>query len=291
MLTCRDAYALIVRSVDDNRLPETARATLRQHLRGCARCREEYDTQHAVRRLLALHVEEPLPAGFDARLRARLRQLPEPSPRHVRQVEHPGHAGHRRAWAFRLFPIAATLVLILTDAYVQVRQGTHSRETQPRSSAVVDSGARLYPLPLPLAPPLSRSRRAGTSRHHQQPPPAPTATEEAGDALRLSDTQRQQLEAITDAQQQALRDILESTRKRVELERRQTDAAIARVLTPEQRRQYRDRGDRDRNAATRDRNAATRDRNASEGSSALPHAPPSQLPSVSPIIPAIPPHP
>ncbi len=284
MLTCTDAYALIVRSVDDNRLPDTARAALRQHLRVCARCREEYDTQHAVRRLLALHVEEPLPAGFDQRLRARLRQLPQPSPEHVRQVEHPGH---RRAWAFRLFPIAATLALILADA--QVRQATHRRETVPSSSAVNDSGARLYPLP--LAPPLSRSRHADSTRHRQQPPAAPTATEEARNALRLSDTQRQQIEAITDAQHQALNGILEATRKRVELERRLTDAAIARVLTPGQRRQYRDRGDRDRSAATADHNTATRDRNASEGPSALPQPPASQLPPVPPIIPQMPPHP
>ncbi len=277
MLTCRDAYALIVRSVDDSWLPETARATLRQHLRACARCREEYETQHAVRRLLALHVEEPLPAGFDDRLRARLRQLPQPSPRHAEHAGHARHAGHRRAWALRLFPIAATLALIFTDAQLQVRQATHSRERRPPSSAVADSGARLYPLP--LGPPLPRSRRAETSRHRQQQPsPAPTTTQEAADALKLSDIQRLQIEAITDAQQQALHDILESTRKRVELERRLTDAAIARVLTPEQRRQYRDRGDRDRSAATPDRNA-------SEGPSALPRPPASQLPPAPPIIP------
>jgi hypothetical protein len=46
---------------------------------------------------------------------------------------------------------------------------------------------------------------------------------------------------IYDTRQQALREILHSTRQRVERERSQTDAAIERLLTPDQRQHYRER--------------------------------------------------
>lgn len=74
MLNCHDARGLIVRTIDDPGLPGDARAALRLHLAGCGNCREEYETQHEVRRLLALHIEDPLPTGFTERLNVRLAQ-------------------------------------------------------------------------------------------------------------------------------------------------------------------------------------------------------------------------
>jgi Spy/CpxP family protein refolding chaperone len=69
----------------------------------------------------------------------------------------------------------------------------------------------------------------------------PRLAPELAEELKLSDTQRKQIEAIYDTRQHALQEILESTRKRVELERHQIDAAIEDVLTPEQRIHYRER--------------------------------------------------
>lgn len=69
----------------------------------------------------------------------------------------------------------------------------------------------------------------------------PKLAPELAEELQLSDTQRKKIEAIYDMRQHALDEILDSTRKRVELERDQTLAAVERVLTPNQRKQYRER--------------------------------------------------
>ena len=82
---------------------------------------------------------------------------------------------------------------------------------------------------------LSRSAPIELSIH-----PPVLAPDVAAD-LKLSDVQRRQIAEIYDMRRLALREILESTRKRVEMERSQIDAAIERVLTPEQRKQYRER--------------------------------------------------
>lgn len=123
MLTCNDAHALIVRTIDDARLSGAERASLRRHLVSCARCRGEYETQHDVRRLLVLHIQDPLPEGFDERLSARLartsRSLPAHADvasaprRHAMEVEDVWRRGmRRRAWALRIAPLAAALVLM-----------------------------------------------------------------------------------------------------------------------------------------------------------------------------------
>jgi Spy/CpxP family protein refolding chaperone len=271
MLTCRDAYALIVRTIDDDGLPAEARARLRGHLAACGRCREEYETQHAVRRLLALHVEEPPPAGFESRLSARLARASAPH-----AAVSPGQAGRWRAWFVRVaIPIAATALLIVADARWRARDVAVPRA--PRLATAVSSPAIATNASSP------RRDRDGHARHRLQPPAQTLATSPDGDAeaatdaaaasaadiiveadslaeaLKLTDTQRKQIEEINDQRRQALTQILEHTRKRVALERLQTDAAIERVLTPEQRRQYREQ-------------AADRERRASDGWSILPRA-------------------
>jgi hypothetical protein len=147
MLTCNDAYGLIVRTIDDPRISGEKRAALRQHLVSCARCRDEYDTQHEVRRLLALHIQDQLPAGFDDRLRARLAQTsrPEASRRLsfgvLRETPAPSvarrlldvqddrrHDTRGRTWALRLIPLAATLALIAA--------GTSMRDSAMPTSVV-----------------------------------------------------------------------------------------------------------------------------------------------------------
>jgi anti-sigma factor RsiW len=136
MLTCSDANTLIVRSMDDDGLSDEARATLRRHMAACERCRDEYETQHDVRRLLALHIEDPLPAGFAERLSARLVQESTQRPVDLER-NTPATAAPLRwsevqsAWrrntrwhtpAFRLTPVAATLALIVAGATRRPRQ-------------------------------------------------------------------------------------------------------------------------------------------------------------------------
>jgi hypothetical protein len=132
-MTCNDAYESIVRTIDDARLTGDERTALRRHLMSCARCRGEYETQHEVRRLLVLHIQDQLPAGFDARLSARLAQTPRalpPGPVRATpppstmlrwpQVEDDCRRGLRgRTWALRLVPLAATLALIAAGTFVR----------------------------------------------------------------------------------------------------------------------------------------------------------------------------
>jgi predicted anti-sigma-YlaC factor YlaD len=152
MLTCNDAYVLIVRTIDDARLSGDERAALRRHLGACATCRGEYETQHEVRRLLVIHIQDQLPAGFDERLNARLAQTSRPlTSGLVRDTTPPSAiprwpeveaARHRdmrgRTWALRLIPLAATLALIV--AGTSVRDGAPPfgplSEAQPGTRSV-----------------------------------------------------------------------------------------------------------------------------------------------------------
>jgi hypothetical protein len=120
MLTCNDANVLIVRTIDDA-LSGAERAALRRHLGSCARCRGEYETQHEVRRLLVLHIQDRLPAGFDDRLRARLAQTsrPETSRPLTFGAMQRDKRGRGRAWTLRLIPLAATLALIVAGTSVR----------------------------------------------------------------------------------------------------------------------------------------------------------------------------
>lgn len=157
MLTCNDANALIVRTLDDARLSGGERAALRWHLAACARCRLEYETQHEVRRLLVLHIQDPLPAGFDERLNARLAQtarslpggvvadtavtraMPAPAPSvdpRWLDVGDSWHGGmHGRTWALRIGPLAAALLLFAVSASVyDAETPPESLSSSPRSS-------------------------------------------------------------------------------------------------------------------------------------------------------------
>jgi Putative zinc-finger len=144
MLTCNDAYGLIVRTIDDPRITAEERAALRQHLASCAPCRAEYETQHEVRRLLALHIQDRLPAGFADRLNARLTQTSRPSaiPRwlDVQAVQH--HDTRGRAWALRLIPLAATLALIVAGTSVRDVAAPPAISSPVPSDAGADAGMR-----------------------------------------------------------------------------------------------------------------------------------------------------
>jgi hypothetical protein len=127
MLTCNDANALIVRTIDDA-LSGGERAALRRHLVSCAHCRDEYETQHGVRRLLVLHLQDRLPDGFDERLRARLAQASRPLPALAFGAMRRDTHGLGRTWAVRLIPLAATLALIVA--------GTSMRDDVSRPASV-----------------------------------------------------------------------------------------------------------------------------------------------------------
>lgn len=146
VMTCNDAYASIVRTIDDAPLTGEERAALRRHLESCACCRGEYETQHEVRRLLVLHIQDQLPAGFDARLSARLARASRPSPSGlVRDTVSAGKEAEapsvmlmfRRAWALRLVPLAATLALFVADTAV--------RDVAPPPAVALD-GAEAEPI-------------------------------------------------------------------------------------------------------------------------------------------------
>jgi hypothetical protein len=299
MLTCKRAHTLIVRTIDDETLSGEARALLRQHLGWCVSCRDEYETQHEVRRLLALQIECKPPAGFAERLNGRLAQEPnrEPASQELGTQAPAAPCGwwevasvwrrdmRWRTGGLRLLPAAATLALIVAGTYVR---DLAPPLASPSVAAPVASSleTEVTVPPRPHAPPRLRGReplstgvlfgspakaKAAVDRQNgsnaaiveadavgEVTPTSPTAVPlpaqpielsaiaprlapELADELRLSDAQRKQIDAIYDMRQHALHEILESTRQRVELERYQTDAAIEHVLTPEQRKQYRER--------------------------------------------------
>jgi hypothetical protein len=202
MLTCNDAYALIVRTIDDARLSDDERAALRRHLASCACCRGEYETQHEVRRLLVLHIQDRdrLPAGFAERLSARLARTsrstaaPSVNPRWLdgdgddRDVEHVRrHDTRGRTWALRLFPIAATLALIVAGA--PVREGappsTVSSDAppgQPRASTTI------------VLP-----RQDGASRRRRPSPVSAADVARAPARPPANDGDRHGIEAVTDS--------------------------------------------------------------------------------------------
>lgn len=129
MLTCKEAHALISHAVE-GRIALRVFDPLRQHLSVCPDCREALDTQRQVKQALAARVPESLPAGFSARLAARLdaesHRLPVGAPVPiVRELtllaSPPERASWRdrsawRTWSLRLLPIAAALVLFVWGA-------------------------------------------------------------------------------------------------------------------------------------------------------------------------------
>ena len=71
MLTCDDATQLI-RASDGGVLDAVDTEQLREHVDQCPGCRRCARTQRLVRELLVRRPEDALPAGFEARLAARL---------------------------------------------------------------------------------------------------------------------------------------------------------------------------------------------------------------------------
>lgn len=129
MLTCKEAHALISHAVE-GRIALRVFDPLRQHLSVCPDCREALDTQRQVKQALAARVPESLPAGFSARLAARLDAeshrlpigAPAPIVRELTLLASPlERASWRdrsawRTWSLRLMPIAAALVLFVWGA-------------------------------------------------------------------------------------------------------------------------------------------------------------------------------
>jgi hypothetical protein len=295
MLTCHDARALIVRTIDDPRLPGDARATLRAHLAVCASCREEYETQHEVRRVLALHIEDPLPAGFAERLNARLAQetrladearlaqeallaeearlapvarLAEESrpalaarfaEEAMPQASAPAPAPRVARWRTwgPLLPIAATLALIVADT--QLRPVAPPVATpSPLATAVSEPPLREMPTPAPTATATATQRRQGSRQIRSSQAtnvasqPVPSSAQSAAQAP-AGALQRHEAAADPKAPATVTPDSpvawlpivpapeLAEALKLSDTQRKEIDAAIERVLTPDQRRLYRER--------------------------------------------------
>jgi hypothetical protein len=165
MLTCGDAYGLIVRTIDDARLSGGERAALRRHLASCPRCRDEYETQHDVRRLLVLHIQDGVPTGFAERLNARLDDV--------------GHRDtydtRRRAWAPRLIPLAAAMVLMVAGPSVRDAgkpdAAPGARPASSRSSGTAVGKPRtVTTIELPSELQIEHQPRDRPSRRHGPPP-------------------------------------------------------------------------------------------------------------------------
>lgn len=318
MLTCRDARAVIVRTIDDQSLPGDARAALRVHLAACAGCLEEYETQHEVRRLLALHIEEPLPASFAERLSARLAQesqlAPEPSlplesspPPESSPVIHAGvfppantrlsAAPHAARWrtCLRLLPIAATLALMVADAQLQ-KVTPPSQSAAPSSAASAPAtpssqatAAAATEPPQPDAPaprrPIAVRRQAAKEplpplpSHAQLPTSMVEQRETVGEptatAMATATVTAKRPSPVATLPIVPAPDLAEAL-KLSDTQLKQIDAAIERVLTPDQRRLYRERH------ANPEGNVADRP-NASERSSIRPR-PAAPVPPTQPTL-------
>lgn len=76
MITCRDAVRQLWEYLD-GAVDDDARARIDEHLGFCRRCCGEVEFAHELRRFLADHGEEELPADVQARLRTTLETLEE----------------------------------------------------------------------------------------------------------------------------------------------------------------------------------------------------------------------
>ncbi len=109
-MTCRQAEPLLARAADGT-LDADRRAALARHLDACAGCRAALDAQRAVRGLLAARPETPAPAGFAARVLARLPETNRRAPARPAERNPPAAAGwldavNWQAWTLRLAPVA-----------------------------------------------------------------------------------------------------------------------------------------------------------------------------------------
>ncbi len=74
MISCRDAVRQLWEYLD-GAVDDAARARIAEHLGFCRRCCGEVEFAHELRRFLADHGTEELPADVNARLRATLNTL------------------------------------------------------------------------------------------------------------------------------------------------------------------------------------------------------------------------
>lgn len=131
MLNCEDARSLIGRSVDGTIAPR-AQDTLDAHLASCPACQEEVDTQRQVHELLAAREPEPLPAGFEARLTARLAHERPPVLQHGNWLDR----ANWRKWSIYLLPAAAVLVIFATRATVRDARNQPARSSNSQDNLI-----------------------------------------------------------------------------------------------------------------------------------------------------------
>jgi hypothetical protein len=122
MLTCDDAIQLIGPAVEATLSPALA-DRLDEHLRHCPRC-QVIETQRRIRAVLSMRPDDVLPAGFEARMFARL-----DAERPLGWLE----MVNWRTWSMCLLP-AATAVLVIAVSI--------GRLTRP-APTVTDSLARM----------------------------------------------------------------------------------------------------------------------------------------------------
>jgi anti-sigma factor RsiW len=134
-MTCPTAEPLIARYVDD---PEALGAGERQQLEGhlaiCEACRVVLESQRHVARMLHARPQLPIPAGFSARLAARL------------DAEPRGWLGlaNWRAWTVALAPVAGGIVLA---GWLGGFAGTQTSSTagEPFDTWIVGAGSGAGP--------------------------------------------------------------------------------------------------------------------------------------------------
>jgi anti-sigma factor RsiW len=102
MLTCETAETLITRDVD-GLLAGDESVALEAHVVGCERCHARRQASRDVARALALRVDAPVPAGFAARVTARV--FPGESLGWIDAINW-------RRWTEWMLPVAAALLMV-----------------------------------------------------------------------------------------------------------------------------------------------------------------------------------
>lgn len=113
---------LLARAADRSPLSAAERRDLDLHLAGCESCRDALDAQRVVVRMLQARDAVAPPAGFSARVSARLDR--------AREVGGMLDLANWRAWTVGLAPVAAALMLA---AYLGL--GTTSQSVQQATSS------------------------------------------------------------------------------------------------------------------------------------------------------------
>jgi len=139
-MNCESWFPLIAAAVD-GRLSTEQEAGLRAHLERCASCREEFDTQIGVSRILASRPEHQFPPVLSERLSARLDD----------EANHVGSAAlDWRKWSLRLLPVAACLSLAAVVPHVlrqrpamELQRATDASTPSPNDSATLALASEL----------------------------------------------------------------------------------------------------------------------------------------------------